>query len=393
MHSQETLVAFGGALRALGDGKVGGYLVPFTSEEEKDLYGTYFTPNTYYGKRCGDGMDVLMHHGIPIRAEVNGQFVEFSEFAKRPFKNPMRTTVDDNGVFAEVLLDMADEYEAMIYDLVSHGVLKWSSGALAHTLDVDPTTGEVRTWMIGEGSLTPTPGTPFNRTLITPLRSLLSETPPMTTATEQTPQNTDAITNAEQTAEAPAGTAADPIRATLLGDYLEPRLTMDALSTIHYALYWRVESIMYTEGITAEEAVERARPYFDEYLTLALFTIGAIMRGSAGQTPTQAVESIRGMYPRGDVGEFLRASQVLSAKNLGLLKEARDRIDTVIAAQEGGASRSADLPAPTEEEAADTAGAADPPPPVRVDPTFLNWLITTPDSATPDSATADSSAD
>jgi hypothetical protein len=387
MQSQETLVALGGALRALGDGRVGGYLVPFTTAEDRDLYGTFFTARTYYGKRSGDGLDVLMHHGLPIRADVNGETIEFLDFAKRPFKNPMRTTVDERGIFAEVLLDMADDYERMIYDLVSRGVLKWSSGALAHTLDIDPDTGEVRTWMIGEGSLTPSPGTPFNRTLITPLRALLAEAPNADTPADQAIQGSDDAGISSAAADQDAGESAEDgasaIRATLLGDYLGPRLTMDALNTIHAALFWRVESIMYTEGITADEAVAAAAPYFGEYQSLALFTIGAILRGTAGQTTNQAVESIRAMYPRGDIDSFLRASQVLSGKNLGLLKEARDRIDQVIAAQEQGARTTA-IEAPSNDESAivDEAGAE--PRPVRISNDFLHWLITgspsTPDS-------------
>lgn len=392
MQSQETLIAFGGALRALGDGRAGGYLVPFTSSEEKDLYGTFFTARTYYGKRSGDGLDVLMHHGIPIHADVNGESLEFMDFAKRPFKNPMRTTVDEQGIFAEVLLDMADDYERMIYDLVSRGVLKWSSGALAHTLDIDAETGEVRTWMIGEGSFTPTPGTPFNRTLITPLRSLLPEITQMETPNDQPTQTPDHMTDAapiiDQKGEKTEEENVTSIRATLLGDYLEPRLTMDALSTIHSALFWRVESIMYTEGMTADEAVTMASPFFTEYQNLALFTIGAIMRGIAGQSKDQAIESIRAMYPRGDIEAFIRASQVLSAKNLGLLKEARDRLDQVIASQEGSKRTATDSESPTELEGpiVDETAEEDSTTkqnPLRVSDNFLHWLIAYPSATLP----------
>ena len=42
LTESETVVVFGDTVKALGDGRVGGYLVRFTSPDEPDLEGEYF---------------------------------------------------------------------------------------------------------------------------------------------------------------------------------------------------------------------------------------------------------------------------------------------------------------------------------------------------------------
>src|SRR5215207_2272177 len=45
----EMLVCRGGTIKALGDGRLGGYLVTFSSEQDPDLVGDFFTPTTDFG--------------------------------------------------------------------------------------------------------------------------------------------------------------------------------------------------------------------------------------------------------------------------------------------------------------------------------------------------------
>jgi len=168
MKAADTVVAWGEAVKALGDGRVGGYLVRFSSEADPDLTGEWFTAKTYYGPRDGDGADTLVHHGFPLKAGME-------ELADR-LLSPLKTTKDAVGIFAEVVLDMADEYEQAIYELVEQGKLGWSSGAPGHMVRRKDS-GEITRWPIAEGSLTPTPAEPRNR--VVSLKAL--RVPPRTT--------------------------------------------------------------------------------------------------------------------------------------------------------------------------------------------------------------------
>ena len=152
----DTMVAWGEAVKALGDGRVGGYLVRFSSEADPDLTGEWFTAKTYYGPRDGDGADTLVHHGFPLKAGLE-------ELADR-LLSPLKTTKDEIGIFAETVLNLADEYEKAIYELVEQGKLGWSSGAPGHMVRRKDS-GEITRWPIAEGSLTPTPAEPRNRVI------------------------------------------------------------------------------------------------------------------------------------------------------------------------------------------------------------------------------------
>lgn len=166
----DTLVYYGEAVKALGDGRIGGYLIRFGG---RDLEGEYFTAKTYLGAGDGDGRDVLFHHGIPMRTYVDGKEIVFTELADTNL-SPMRTRREDIGIWAEVVMNMADEYEKRIYELAEAGKLGWSSGAAGHTVR-KADDGEIKRWIIAEGSLTPTPAEPRNRAVL--LKSLFPADP------------------------------------------------------------------------------------------------------------------------------------------------------------------------------------------------------------------------
>ncbi|MBK9219394.1 MAG: hypothetical protein IPL70_13845 [Uliginosibacterium sp.] len=61
------VVTTGPALKALGDGKIGGYLVMFGDATKTDLsaMADYFTPDTDFDLEDGTGKaTVLYHHGM-----------------------------------------------------------------------------------------------------------------------------------------------------------------------------------------------------------------------------------------------------------------------------------------------------------------------------------------
>lgn len=158
VHAIETLSYQGGELKALGNGKIGGYLVRFGG---KDLMDEWFTKNTYFGPSDGNNADCCFHHMIPIK--------EGLEYLAEHLFQPIKTTKDDIGIFAETVMNMADEYEAAIYGLVEKSKLGWSSGAPGHMVR-RLKSGEITRWPIAEGSTTPQPAEPRNRAF--PVKSL-----------------------------------------------------------------------------------------------------------------------------------------------------------------------------------------------------------------------------
>ena len=140
----------GSAVKALGNGKIGGYLIRFTDEASPDLTGDYFTDASELG--TVESVPVLYHHG------------QDSMIGKRVLgKGTLRK--DDIGLWVEAQLAMRDEYEASIYKLAEDGKLGWSSGAVSHLVEREQKTANVawvKMWWVAEASLTPTPAEPRN---------------------------------------------------------------------------------------------------------------------------------------------------------------------------------------------------------------------------------------
>ena len=151
----DELVYFGSEVKALGDGKVGGYLVRYSTKSDPDLTGDYFTAGTDYGVMDGANLPVYYHHG-------------FDPTVKN--KRIGRGTVkyDEAGLWLEAQLELRDEYEKMIYSLAEKGKLGWSSGAAGHL--VERKDGGILSWPIAEASLTPSPAEPRNSVM--PIKSL-----------------------------------------------------------------------------------------------------------------------------------------------------------------------------------------------------------------------------
>ena len=120
--TDETLLAFGGAIKALGDGQVAGYLVRYTSADEPDLTGDYFDAMTDFDAEDGDRVTVYYGHGFdPVLKH------------RKLGKGTLR--FDDVGVWVEAQLAMRDEYERAIYGLAEAGKLGWSSGTLPNLVE------------------------------------------------------------------------------------------------------------------------------------------------------------------------------------------------------------------------------------------------------------------
>lgn len=156
----DTMVFFGGEVKALGDGKVGGYLVRFTGPKDPDIEGDFFDAATELGVEDGGRMPVYYQHGMDgtLKSRRIGR---------------ASAKYDDVGLWLEAQLEMRDEYERAIYEMAEAGKLGWSSGAAGHLVEREPVgkSWYIKSWPIAEASLTPTPAEPRNGAM--PIKSLL----------------------------------------------------------------------------------------------------------------------------------------------------------------------------------------------------------------------------
>jgi phage head maturation protease len=153
----DAMIIFGGEVKALGDGKVGGYLVRFTDETEPDIVGDFFDATTKFGDAAAS--PVYYNHGLDrtlgLRALGEGKL-----------------ETQDVGIWIEAQLGLRDEYERAVYALAEKGKLGWSSGTAPHLVQREEKgqAWHVKKWPLGlDASLTPTPADPSNRAL--PLKS------------------------------------------------------------------------------------------------------------------------------------------------------------------------------------------------------------------------------
>lgn len=154
----DALIFFGDAVKALGDGKVGGHLIRFGGPADTDIDGEFFTADTDFG--AANEVGVYYHHGLDNKIG-----------ARRIGRTSL--TRDDVGVWVEAQLDLRDQYEQEIYKMAEAGKLGWSSGAVSHLVRREPAgkTTRIAVWPIGEASLTPTPAEFRNAAL--PIKALM----------------------------------------------------------------------------------------------------------------------------------------------------------------------------------------------------------------------------
>lgn len=174
----ELLLSFGGAIKALGDGKVGGYLVRFTDATNTDLEGDYFDIKTDFGIESGDPLPVYYNHGLDAKL-------------KKQRIGRATTEVQDAGVWLEAQLNMRDDYERAIYGMVEKGKLGWSSGSLPHLVEREEQKNAyyIKSWPLGEASLTPTPAAGPVLTHVQPLKSWAEATAHLKALLPETPED------------------------------------------------------------------------------------------------------------------------------------------------------------------------------------------------------------
>jgi len=154
MGADDTLITYGGAVKALGNGRLGGYLVRFGSPEEPDLEGDFFSPDTDFGQH--KTTPVLYQHGLD------------RVLKRRVLDDDANLSIDDVGVWIEAQLEMRDAYERYIYEQAEKGKMGWSSGTAAHLVEREPMgrAAKIVSWPLGlDASITPAPAEPRNVTM------------------------------------------------------------------------------------------------------------------------------------------------------------------------------------------------------------------------------------
>lgn len=136
---------------ATGNPRFGAYAVRFSGPNELDLSGEYFTTETDFGARYGDGAPVLIHHGNPIAEGLEAFASVILPAAK--------VNRDGSGLFASTQLDLEDPLHAAIAELITSGAFRWSSGSRSD-LVMRKADGRIVRWPPLEFSLTPTPAEP-----------------------------------------------------------------------------------------------------------------------------------------------------------------------------------------------------------------------------------------
>lgn len=143
------------AVKKIGDYLLRGYGVVFGGQ---DLTGDTFTKATDLGQgRSFVGLPVFYDHALAgVKSQIGA--VKAYEFA-------------DDGLIFEIEIDKAKRYADTVMALAESGALGQSTGAVAHLVYNEK--GEMKRWIIGEVSLTPTPAEP--RTTALPMTKTLPQ--------------------------------------------------------------------------------------------------------------------------------------------------------------------------------------------------------------------------
>lgn len=219
--TDDTLVSFGGSVKALGEGKVGGFLVEFTDPEHPDLEADYFDAGTDYGPH--QKSLAFYHHGAD------------AVLGRRPLAELASLTVKDAGVWLEHQLDLRNEYEAAIYELAEQGKIGLSSGTAPHLVEREEKGGvyHITRWPLGlDASYTPTPANWQSRVM--PLKTYIKSvgSADLKVGDELAEDEPDAKTDSSQgaggdTQEAPSEAVADRERAEAYAFAIEMQLQME----------------------------------------------------------------------------------------------------------------------------------------------------------------------
>lgn len=157
--NDHTLIYPGEAVKALGGGRVAGYLVRY---DAVDVQGDVFRATTDYNLDVSTKSRVVYDHGLKrddLGRRLGSSRVGTVELSDR-----------GDGLWAEGTLDVTKPDVKALYDRVERGEIGWSSGSVDRLVvreasASNPRVREVKSWPLIEATLTPIPVDPNNRAL------------------------------------------------------------------------------------------------------------------------------------------------------------------------------------------------------------------------------------
>ncbi len=169
LNRADTLISFGGAVKSLDNGHLGGYLVRFSTKNDPDLTGDYFDKETDYGFTPGMTSPIYFNHRVALKTR-GGKYLTIKDKIGEAKLNQ-----DDYGVTIDAIIYNRELYQQAINDAAQTKSLNWSSGTAAHLVDRAPVgkAQHVTKWPLGvDASLTPIAAEPRNEAY--PLKALAS---------------------------------------------------------------------------------------------------------------------------------------------------------------------------------------------------------------------------
>lgn len=236
----DKLINFGGAVKALGDGRIEGHLVVFGDPDNTDLtgYRDYFTAETDFGIEAGAKTKIWYRHGLNPKLD--------REIGEGELK------VDDVGVWIDGQLNLRDRYVKAVYgNMAMKGALGWSSGSVTHLVRREQQENgahKITRWPLGlDASVTPDPADPRTQ-VVTEMKCLSAEPDPLE--------------------ELPA------LKSQYLGEHVEREMTMAGVRALNDALMYSVlYRCLYDEELTTEQKRERITGAFAEFASIATETL------------------------------------------------------------------------------------------------------------------------
>jgi len=313
----ETLLAIGGAIKALGDGRVAGYLVRYTDATAPDLTGDYFDAGTDFDAEDGDRVTVYYGHGFdPVLKH------------RKLGKGTLR--FDDVGVWVEAQLQMRDEYERAIYAMAEAGKLGWSSGTLPNLVEREDE-GEAKRithWPLGkDASLTPTPAAGLVATQVLPLKAWLAQQEPA----DEPEVSTDAV-DAEPISEAGEQPAVDVEAKAATVDDTAVEDTQDNVAGDIPAEETETMSEQTFADLSAQLAEIKAA--LAQPINPAIpVAAPVVLKSGRGDSEVKALAA---WYKRGDMGGVKHLMETDGSVSLGALKASNDTDMNIGTAADGG---------------------------------------------------------
>lgn len=159
MNTDESLVYFGGDVKATGAGRFAGHVVRWGSPDDVDVQNDYFTPETDFWTDVKACVAVVYHHGLDLKGDDRAAALRKRRLGK------VRVRPDAVGLYGEGELDLAHPAAKSLYRDIEAGRIGFSSGSVDRLVMREEVRGKNRItqWPLIEVSLTPKPVEPRNR--------------------------------------------------------------------------------------------------------------------------------------------------------------------------------------------------------------------------------------